>query len=137
LSDSGEYSLEFATSNGKQSQDMEVRHVKVKHSLDVLAELEKIKKTSTKTKKRSTADRSSLEDLLLSSSNHKKEIQKSFDIEVNKAALKQMRKVNIVLKLEDEKEKPLMEISDLSISIRGAEDVSQVFLDLKLKLEGK
>ncbi len=137
--DSQEDKVEFATSAQRPSAELEVRHVKVKHSLDVLSELEKLKQTPVTKKKQSriSGTSSSLEDLLVSSANHKKEIQKTFDITVKRKDLSRARKISISIRLDDESNKALTEVRNLDISLKGAEAIAQLFLDLKVKLEGQ
>ena len=120
----------------------EVRHVKVRSNLDILAELDRLRKTSTSTapepeKPRRPATGISVDDLLASSLNHRKEISKVFEVQVPRRQLSQGHQVTVGLRFEDQQGKEVGEGQSFSIELQSRSDIERLLLSLKFHILGK
>jgi hypothetical protein len=121
----------------------EVRHVKVGSNIDILAELERLRKTSTATapapdvKPRRAAAGISVDDLLASSLNHRKEVSKVFEVQVPKRQLAQGHQVTIGLKFEDRQGNEIGEGQNFAIELQSRSDIQKLLLSLKFHILGK
>ena len=120
----------------------EVRHVKVRSNLDILAELDRLRKTSTSTapepeKPRRPATGISVDDLLASSLNHRKEISKVFEVQVPRRQLTQGHQVTVGLRFEDQQGKEVGEGQSFSIELQSRSDIERLLLSLKFHILGK
>jgi mutual gliding-motility protein MglA len=120
----------------------EVRHVKVGSNIDILAELEKLRKTSTaaaaapEEKKRPAPAGISVDDLLASSLNHRKEVSKVFEVHVPRRQL-QGQQITVALKFEDGKGNEIGEAKSFPIELQGKSDIQKLLLSLKFHILGK
>jgi signal recognition particle receptor subunit beta len=120
----------------------EVRHVKVRSNIDILAELERLRKTSTATgpveeKPRRPHAGISVDDLLASSLNHRKEVNKVFDVVIPRQQLSQGHQVRVGLKFEDRNGKELGEAQSFSVELQSRSDIQKLLLSLKFHIQGK
>ena len=121
----------------------EVRHVKVGSNIDILAELERLRKTSTASapaheeKPRRAAAGISVDDLLASSLNHRKEVSKVFEIQVPKRQLAQGHQVTVGLRFEDSKGNEIGEGQNFAIELQSRSDIEKLLLSLKFHIQGK
>ena len=121
----------------------EVRHVKVGSNIDILAELEKLRKTSTaasaaatEEKKRPVPAGLSVDDLLASSLNHRKEVSKVFEVHVPRRQL-QGQQITVALKFEDGKGNEIGDAKSFPIELQGKSDITKLLLSLKFHILGK
>ena len=140
----GEVSFaEAAQPEPEKAVDEEVRHVKVRSNIDILAELERLRKTSTSTaapepeKPRRPATGISVDDLLASSLNHRKEISKVFEVQVPRRQLTQGHQVTVGLRFEDQNGKEVGEGQSFSIELQSRSDIERLLLSLKFHILGK
>jgi signal recognition particle receptor subunit beta len=123
--------------------DEEVRHVKVRSNIDILAELERLRKTSTSAashepdKARRPATGISVDDLLASSLNHRKEISKVFEVQVPRKQLTQGHQVTVGLRFEDPQGKEIGEGQSFAIELQSRSDIERLLLSLKFHILGK
>jgi signal recognition particle receptor subunit beta len=120
----------------------EVRHVKVRSNIDILAELERLRKTSTASspveeKPRRAATGISVDDLLASSLNHRKEVNKVFEVQVPRQQLSQGHQVKVGLRFEDRQGKEIGEPQSFSIELQSRSDIQKLLLSLKFHIQGK
>ena len=120
----------------------EVRHVKVRSNIDILAELEKLRKKSTTTaspeeKPRRAPTGISVDDLLASSLNHRKEVSKVFEIQMPRKQLSAGHQVTVGLRFEDREGKELGEPQSFSIELQSRSDIEKLLLSLKFHILGK
>ena len=120
----------------------DVKHVRVRSNIDILAELEKLRKNATAaplTEKppRRPTEGISIDDLLASSLNHRKEISRVFELEVPRGELKQGHQVSIDLRLEDKEKKTVGEEQSFSIELHSRTDIEKLLLSLKFHIQGK
>jgi signal recognition particle receptor subunit beta len=121
----------------------EVRHVKVRSNIDILAELERLRKTSTSTaaaveeKPRRAPAGISVDDLLAGSLNHRKEVNKVFDLIVPRKQLSQGHQVTVGLKFEDRDGKAIGEAQSFSVELQSRADIQKLLLSLKFHIQGK
>ena len=121
----------------------EVRHVKVGSNIDILAELEKLRKTSTATsdaveeKPRRPAAGLSVDDLLAGSLNHRKEVNKVFEVQVPRKQLAQGHQVTVGLRFEDSHGKEIGEGQSFAIELQSRSDIQKLLLSLKFHILGK
>jgi mutual gliding-motility protein MglA len=121
----------------------EVRHVKVGSNIDILAELERLRKTSTATangaeeKPRRPAAGLSVDDLLATSLNHRKEVSKVFEVQVPRKQLAQGHQVTVGLRFEDRQGKEIGEGQSFAIELQSRSDLQKLLLSLKFHILGK
>ena len=122
----------------------EVRHVKVGSNIDILAELEKLRKTSTtataaaaEDKPKKAAAGLSVDDLLAGSLNHRKEVSKVFEIQVPRKQLAQGHQVMVGLRFEDRQGKEIGEGQSFAIELQSRSDIQKLLLSLKFHILGK
>jgi signal recognition particle receptor subunit beta len=134
---------EAAQPEPEKAIDEEVRHVKVRSNIDILAELERLRKTSTSTaapepeKPRRPATGISVDDLLASSLNHRKEISKVFELQVPRKQLTQGHQVTVGLRFEDQQGKEVGPGQSFSIELQSRSDIERLLLSLKFHILGK
>jgi len=124
----------------------EVRHVKVRSNTDILAELERLRKTSTakapvaepeKPARRVATAGISVDDLLASSLNHRKEVSKVFEVQVPKRQLTHGHQVTVGLRFEDREGKEIGDPQNFSIELQTRSDIEKLLLSLKFHILGK
>jgi signal recognition particle receptor subunit beta len=125
----------------EKAVSQEVRHVKVRSNIDILAELERLRKTSTSTaaepeKPRRPPTGISVDDLLASSLNHRKEVSKVFEVQVPRKQL-QGHQVTVGLRFEDTQGKEIGEPQSFSIELQSRTDIERLLLSLKFHILGK
>ena len=120
----------------------EVRHVRVGSNIDILAELEKLRKNTTATsapaeeKPRRAAAGLSVDDLLASSLNHRKEVSKVFEVHVPRHQL-QGHQITVALKFEDGKGNEIGDSKSFPIELQARTDIQKLLLSLKFHILGK
>jgi mutual gliding-motility protein MglA len=125
----------------------EVKRVKVRSNVDILAELEKLRKNATltpepppvekpeKPKRRSSGI--TVEDLLAAGLNHRREVSRIFEIDVPKKALSKSRHLKISLHLQDETHQAVGGNQEYSIELKSLEDIEKLLLSLKFHITGR
>jgi signal recognition particle receptor subunit beta len=119
-----------------------VKHVKVRSNIDILAELEKLRKNATsgpvveRPTKRS-APGISIDDLLASSLNHRKEINRIFEVQVPQRELSRGHQVTVGLRIEDRQKNLIGEEKTFSIELQTKRDIEKLLLSLKFHIFGK
>lgn len=125
-----------------------VKHVKVRSSVDILSELDKLRKLSTQKAPagapapraealRPRAAGPSIDDLLASNLNHKKDVTRSFDLTVPRQVLGRSRQVTIELKFSDGSGSPLLTDSSFSIDISSPTDLQKLLLSLRFNVQAE
>jgi signal recognition particle receptor subunit beta len=120
----------------------EVKHVRVRSNIDILAELEKLRKNATSVvaaekPARRTAPGISIDDLLASSLNHRKEVNRIFELQVARRDLAAGQQVVVRLHLEGKDHKVLGSERTFSIDLNTREDIERLLLSLKFHIFGK
>ena len=120
-----------------------VKHVKVRSNVDILSELEKLRKNATLKPMPEPASRArggaslSIEDLLSSGLNHRKEVQKLYEIDVRKKDLNRAGRLVFSVRLDDQKNKTIGEPREYEIELSDMRDVEKLLVSLKLHVSGK
>ena len=122
-----------------------VKHVKVRSNVDILSELEKLRKNATlkplpepaPSAARRTSEGVSIDDLLAAGLNHRKEVQRLFEIEMRKKELARARRLKFIVRLEDDKEKTIGNEKAYDIELANMKEVEKLLVSLKLHLNGK
>jgi signal recognition particle receptor subunit beta len=120
----------------------DVKHVRVRSNIDILAELEKLRKDATATPvaerpARRQAPGISIDDLLASSLNHRKEISRIFELQVPRHELCSGHQVTVGLRLEDRDHNPVGEEKVFAIELHTRPDLEKLLLSLKFHIFGK
>jgi signal recognition particle receptor subunit beta len=120
---------------------LEVKHVRVRSNIDILAELDKLRRNATSLPAtdravRRAAAAMSIDDLLASSLNHKKEISRVFEIQLPQGELARGQVVTVGLALQDKNNNPIGEKKNFSIEL-NASDVEKLLLSLKFNISSK
>jgi signal recognition particle receptor subunit beta len=120
-----------------------VKHVRVRSNVDILSELEKLRKIATQRpavpappKTKSAAD-VSLDDLLGSTRNHKKDVAQSFEVLVPRDALTKSRRVTIGLSFGDDSGGLIGSEKRFDVELGGARDVEKLLLSLRFSVRGE
>lgn len=126
-----------------------VKHVKVRSSVDILSELEKLRKLSTQKAAppagqpprsepgRLRATGVSIDDLLASNLNHKRDVSRSFDLTVPRQVLGRSRQVTIELKFSDGTGSVLPTDSRFSIDLSSSADLQKLLLSLRFNVQAE
>jgi signal recognition particle receptor subunit beta len=126
--------------SGKESS-ASVKHVRVRSNVDILSELEKLRKVATQRPAHSSAPKTksaadvSLDDLLGSTRNHKKDVAQSFDLEVARETLAKARHVTIGLSFGDEAGGALGAEKKFGVDFSGLKDINKLLLSLKFHVK--
>jgi signal recognition particle receptor subunit beta len=135
--------VSFAESReASPSADVGVKHVRVGSNVDILAELERLRKNATSLSPalkptRRAASGISVDDLLANSLNHRKEVSRVFDLQVPRKELARGQAVTVSLRLTDRDDQPIGEPRDFSVSLESAQDLEKLLLNLKFQIFGK
>ena len=121
-----------------------VKHVRVRSNVDILSELEKLRKVATQRpahsgaarKSRSAAD-ISLDDLLGSTRNHKRDVAQSFDLQVPRDTLAKTRHVTVRLSFGDGDGAALGSEKRFGVDFAALKDVNKLLLSLKFHVKGE
>lgn len=122
--------------------DSSVKHVRVRSNVDILSELEKLRKIATQKpaspaqKVRSAAD-VSLDDLLGSSRNRKKDVAQSFDVLVPRDALAKSRRVTVALRFGDDTGAAIGPEKRFDVEIATPQDLQKLLLSLKFNVRAE
>jgi signal recognition particle receptor subunit beta len=122
--------------------EAEVKHVRVRSNIDILAELEKLRKNATSAPTpekpaRRIAPGISIDDLLANSLNHRKEVNRIFELQVPRRELAEGHQVTVGLRLEDKDRKLIGEEKTFSIELNARQDIEKLLLSLKFHIFGK
>jgi len=120
-----------------------VKHVKVRSNVDILSELEKLRKNATLKPMPDSGARSragsnlSIDDLLSTGLNHRKEVQKLYEIEMKKKDLTRAGRLVFSVRLDDQKNKTIGEERQYEIVLADMRDIEKLLVSLKLHVNGK
>jgi hypothetical protein len=133
--------VEFATTPAAPvAVAAEVRHVKVASPLDILAELDALRKASTSKPTRESRPRQAapgldLDSLLQSSLNSRYEVKRRVEQDVGDA-LRSAARCLVQIQLVDTNGKPLSELSPVEVELKPGERLRQLALTLSVSLRG-
>jgi signal recognition particle receptor subunit beta len=121
-----------------------MKHVRVRSNVDILSELEKLRKIATQRpaapggshKSKSAAD-VSLDDLLGSARNHRKDVAQSFDLQVPRDTLAKTRHVTVGLSFGDGAGAALGSEKRFNVDVAGLKDINKLLLSLKFHVKGE
>jgi signal recognition particle receptor subunit beta len=134
--------VEFATTPEPVTEavETEMRHVRVSSSLDILAELETLRKSSTFRAEpkpaREGAPALDIETLLQSSVNSRQEVKRRVEEKVG-SALGQASRCLVNIQLVDEDGRPVKEVSPVEVDLKRGERLRQLALTLIVNLQGE
>ena len=138
-----ESSVEFATSAEPEPEkvvETEIRHVKVSSSLDILSELETLRKSSTFQPEpragRQSAPSLDLDALLQGSVNSRQEVKRRVEERVG-SALGLARRCTVNIQLVGDDGKPLKNISPVEVEFKRGERIRHLALTLVVNLKGE
>lgn len=125
-----------------QTPAMEVKHVRVRSNIDILSELDKLRRNATSGPSadravRRAAAEMSIDDLLANSLNHRKEIKRVFEVELPQAELARGHTMRVGMELEDAQSRPVGEKKSFSIPLNTKADVEKLLLSLKFHISAK
>jgi hypothetical protein len=125
-----------------QSPEAGVKHVRVGSNVDILAELERLRKNATSLSpalrpSRRAASGISVDDLLANSLNHRKEVSRVFELEVPRRDLASGQQLTVTLRFNDRNNRRVGEEKSFSIPLDTAQDIEKLLLSLKFQIFGK
>ena len=142
IEDREEAAVEFATTSDEAQAvaPAEMRHVKVGSSLDILAELETLRKSSTlrpegRPAAAASAPSFDLDSLLQSSVNSRQEVKRKVEEKVG-TALGRASRCLVSIQLVDAHGKPIREVTPIEVELKRSERVRQLSLTLLVNLQG-
>jgi hypothetical protein len=113
----------------------------VRSNIDILAELERLRKTTTATpteeKLRRAPTGISVDDLLASSLNHRKEVNRVYEVHVPRQQLSRGHEVTVGLRFVDRERNAIGEEQTFSIELQSRSDIEKLLLSLKFHILGK
>jgi hypothetical protein len=119
---------------------VEMRHVRVTSSLDILAELENLRKASTASpvpqQVQRSATRLDLDAILRSSLNSRQEVRRRVEERVGSALTNASRCV-VTIQLVDEAGTSVGDVSPVEVELRRGERLRQLALNLTVTLQGE
>jgi hypothetical protein len=123
------------------SADVGVKHVRVGSNVDILAELERLRKNATSLSpalkpSRKAASGISVDDLLANSLNHRKEVSRVYELEVPRRDLASGEQITVTLSLNDRNNRQVGEERRFSIPL-DTQDLERLLLSLKFQIFGK
>jgi hypothetical protein len=125
------------------SSEPPVKHVRVRSSVDILSELEKLRKLSTQRPAPDPAGRPrsganlSIDDLLSGTlTNHRKDLAHSFEWNVPKDALGKSRKATVTVTFQDGAGGETASGQTFSFDLANLRDVQRLLLSLKFNVHG-
>ncbi len=137
--------VEFATTAEEVAGEtaaapaVEMRHVRVTSSLDILAELENLRKASTAApvpqQESRPAPRLDLDAILRSSLNSRQEVRRRIEERVG-AALANASRCVVTIQLVDESGAPVGNLTPVEVELRRGERLRQLALNLTVNLQG-
>lgn len=124
------------------ASDVGVKHVRVGSNVDILAELERLRKNATSLSSASRPSRRaasgiSVDDLLAGSLNHRKEVSRVFELDVPRRDLAAGHEITVTLALADRLNRRLGEEKSFSILLETPQDIERLLLSLKFQIFGK
>lgn len=130
--------VKFATTEAAPPTPSDVRHVKVSSSLDILAELENLRKASTYPKTAAESPPSTLDlDLLLAGSlNSRQEVQKKVEENVG-GDLSRASRCRVLIELVDEKNATVRRVAPVEVELKRGKRLQQLALTLTVNLQGE
>jgi signal recognition particle receptor subunit beta len=135
--------VEFEQASTPPGGDV-VKHVKVRSNVDILSELEKLRKNATlkpmpsaAPKPRSGSGSLSIDDLLSTGLNHRKEVQKLLEVEMRKKDLGRAERLVFSVRLDDARNKAIGEERQWEIALSDMHDIEKLLVSLKLHVSGK
>jgi hypothetical protein len=134
--------VEFATTPEPVTEavETEMRHVKVSSSLDILAELETLRKSSTfRPEPRPAWDGApslDIETLLQGSVNSRQEVKRRVEEKVG-SALSRATRCLVNIQLVDKDGRPVKEVSPVEVDLKRGERLRQLALTLIVNLQGE
>ncbi len=133
--------VEFATTPEPLPAPVEsaMRHVKVSSSLDILAELETLRKSSTfraEPKPATAAASLDLDAILQGSLNSRQEVKRRLDEKVGEALARASR-CTVNIQLVDERGKALKRMSAVEVELKRGQPLRQLSLTLIVNLQGE
>ena len=134
--------VSFAESReASPSADVGVKHVRVGSNVDILAELERLRKNATSLSPalkptRKAASGISVDDLLANSLNHRKEVSRVYELEVPRRELASGEQVTVTLTFNDRNNRRVGEDRTFSIPLETS-DLEKLLLSLKFQIFGK
>jgi mutual gliding-motility protein MglA len=136
-------SVSFAESaQAAPAAESSVKHVRVGSNIDILAELERLRKNATslspatRPTKRITSG-VSVDDLLANSLNHRKELSRMFELEVPRRELASGHHVAVTLRFTDRNNEGVGEEKTFTIPLESAQDLEKLVLALKFQILGR
>ncbi len=133
--------VEFATEEApiEEVTPPPVKRVHVDSQMDILAELENLRKQATSGQGFSTRDRSAadvdLDSLLGQSLNDKKEVRRKLAKQLNSDIFQRMRALQLAIRIQDEHGDTITTLDPVSFSVGDASSLRTVLLSFTLDLE--
>ncbi len=134
-----EPAVEFATEERPvEPVPPPVKRVHVDSQMDILAELDNLRKQATMSGGgfgRSSAAEVDLDSLLGQELNAKKEVRRRLAHQLNSDIFRRMRTVQLAVRIQDEHGETITTLDPMSVAVEGAASLRQLLLTLTLDLE--
>ncbi|MEO6326845.1 MAG: hypothetical protein ABIQ65_19635 [Thermoanaerobaculia bacterium] len=144
-----------SSSSAKRDVEPTVKHVRLRSNVDILSELDKLRKISTQKPSSASGGSSSstglrvesmrakspsspgisFDDLLNAGLNHKRDIAKSFDVSVSRDEMNKSRQVTIALRFSDLGGAPVTTEKSFAVELASLQDIQKLLLSLKFNVK--
>ncbi len=119
-----------------------MKHVHVSNQMDILAELESLRKQATMAtpsprKSTTPSPAMDLDSLLAGDVDHRRELRRKVAEKVNSRVLERLRRVRVAVELQGEDGESLHELEPFALSLEGETDLQKLCLLLTIDLESK
>jgi signal recognition particle receptor subunit beta len=121
--------IEFSQST-KAAKSPDVKHVKVRSSVDVMAELEALRKRATAAPKRKEVTAA---DVMIPTPKQKREIHRTLSMQASPDAAARARSVRVTVSFDDEA--GVVQTQEQTLELNDLADVRSLVVDLKIALE--
>jgi signal recognition particle receptor subunit beta len=121
--------IEFSQST-KATKSPDVKHVKVRSSVDVMAELEALRKRATAAPKRKEVTAA---DVTIPTPKQKREIHRTLSMQASADAVARTRSVRVTVSFDDEA--GAVQTQEQTLDLNDLADVRSLVIDLKIALE--
>ena len=116
----------------KPSKTAEVKHVKVRTSVDIMAELESLRKRATAAPPKSTKKEMSATELILAASRPKRDVHKTVSLAVAPGVLPKAKKLRFTVSFENDD--GVVQTQEQSVELGDTGDVGSLSVNVKFEI---
>jgi hypothetical protein len=123
--------IDFARTE-KPAKSAEVKHVKVRSSVDIMAELEGLRKRATQSAPKSAKKEPTATELILAASRPKRDVHKTVSLSVAPGVLPKAKNVRFTVSFENDE--GVVQTQEQSVDLGDTSDVGSLSVNLKFEI---